>query len=224
MTRMSAISIALAVFLISTPILSAQDLSKYRGFYLGTRLADVEKRIGDPSAVAKVVEKKPALIQELTWRPSQPHQFSAPMDPVEETLFSFYDGELYKIAVTYDTTATKGLTPADMIGAISSKYGLASLPVAKKISANVTDYSDHAEIIASWEDAQHFVTLLQSPVLDGFQLVMFSKEMNSHADAAIAAAANQAREDAPQIEVARAKQETADLEAARQANLKAFRP
>jgi hypothetical protein len=48
--------------------------------------------------------------------------------------------------------------------------------------------------------------------------------MNSHADAAIAAAANQAREDAPQIEVARAKQETADLEAARQANLKAFRP
>jgi hypothetical protein len=53
---------------------------------------------------------------------------------------------------------------------------------------------------------------------------MFSKQLNGQAEAAIAAASKQEREDAPQTEIARVKKEADDLETMRQANLKAFRP
>jgi hypothetical protein len=48
--------------------------------------------------------------------------------------------------------------------------------------------------------------------------------LNDQAEADRAAAAKQAGEDAPQMEIARVKKEADDLEAARQNNLKSFRP
>jgi hypothetical protein len=48
--------------------------------------------------------------------------------------------------------------------------------------------------------------------------------LNGQAEAAIAVAAKQQRENAPHMEIARAKKEADDLEAIRLANLKAFRP
>ena len=223
MKMMRAFAIALAVFLL-TPAIFAQDLSKYRDFSLGMHLADVAKRVDKAPTDASVVQQKPALIQELTWWPMQSYEPSAPSQSVQYVLFSFYNGELYKIAVTYDTTSTKGLTAADMIDAISAAYGVANRPVAKAPPVDLPLYSNKAETIASWEGAQYRVTLLCSPASDDFQLVMSSKQINSQAEAAIAAAATQAVNDAPQIEIARAKQEADDLETTRQANLKAFQP
>ena len=219
-----ALAVTLGACLLLIPAMFAQDLSKYRDFSLGMHLADVARRVDETPAAATVVQQGPTLIQQLAWWPTESHQLSAPTESVQYVTFSFYSGELYKIAVTYDTTSTKDLTTADMIDAISTKYGVASLPVAKAAPTDVAEYSNSAETIASWEDAQYSLTLFHSPASNGFQFVMFSKEMNGQAEAEIAAAATQAVKDAPQIEIARAKQEAEDIETTRQANLKAFRP
>jgi len=218
-----ALAILLAGFLL-TPVMFAQDLSKYRDFSLGMHLADVAKRINETSATAKVVQASPALIQELAWWPMQSYEPSAPSQSVQYIQFSFYNGELYKIAVTYDTTSTKDLTTSDMIDAISAKYGVASRPVVKTTPTDIPEYSNTAEMIASWDGDQYSLILFRSPASNEFQLLMFSKQVNGQAEAAIAAAAKQAVKDAPQIEIARAKQEAEDVETTRQANLKAFRP
>src|SRR2546422_7620867 len=43
-----------------------------------------------------------------------------------QVFFSFCNGELYRILVTYDRHATQGLTAEDMIQAVSTKYGTAT--------------------------------------------------------------------------------------------------
>jgi hypothetical protein len=45
-------------------------------------------------------------------------------------LFSFYDGELFRIAINYDRHETEGLTADDFIAAISATYGTAERPIA----------------------------------------------------------------------------------------------
>lgn len=217
-------AVCLAAILLSVSLVHGQDLSKYRSFSLGESLTTLSNLVNATPADASVIQQSPALIQDLTWWPTQPYQLSGPSQSVQNILFSFYNGQLYKIAVTYDTTSTQGLTDADMIDAISAQYGVANRSVATTAPTEIPEYSDKAMTIASWEDAQCSVTLFRFPVLNQFQLVMFSKEMNSHAETTIAAAAVQARDDAPQIAIARAKQEAKDLEATRQANLKTFRP
>jgi hypothetical protein len=42
---------------------------------------------------------------------------------VREILFSFYNGELYKISATYERSAIEGLTAEDLAQSISEKYG-----------------------------------------------------------------------------------------------------
>ena len=99
------------------------------------------------------------------------------------------------------------------------------VPVAEKNLTAMSAYSDTEEdTVASWENSQDSVTLSRSPLSNEFQLVIFSKQVNGQADAAIASAVRQEREDAPQREAARVKKEADDLEAVRQANVKAFRP
>jgi hypothetical protein len=224
MKMLRSTAVCLAAILLSVSLVHGQDLSKYRGFSLGESLTALSNQVNARPADASVIQQSPALIQELTWWPSQRYQPSGPSQSVENILFSFYNGQLYKIAVTYDTTSTQGLKAADMIDAISAEYGLANRPIAKTVPTEIPEYSDKPATIASWEDAQYSLTLFRSPVLNQFQLVMFSKQMNGQAETTIAAAAVQARDDAPQIASARAKQEAKDLETTRQANLKAFRP
>jgi len=219
-----AFTITLAAFLLSVPAVFAQNLSKYRDFSLGMHLGDVAKLVDQAPADASVIQQNPVLIQELAWWPPQSYQPSAPSQSVQYVRFSFYNGELYKIAVTYDTTSTKDLTASDMIDAISAKYGVATRPVADGTPADIKDYSNKPETIASWEGAEYSLILFRSPASNGFQFVMLSRQMNGQAEAAIAAAATQAVKDAPQKEIARAKQEAEDVETTRQANLKSFRP
>jgi len=54
---------------------------------------------------------------------AKPPGISYQSDTVEQILFSFYNGELYKISVTYDRSSTEGLTEEDMVKSISAKYG-----------------------------------------------------------------------------------------------------
>src|SRR5690349_7911112 len=115
--------LCLVVLLLFVPLLRAQDLSKYRHFTLGMSVTRVLERTGQKMADVKLIHGRPALIQEVTWWPPNIPGTSYQSDTVEQILFSFYNGELYKISVTYDQTSTEGLTDEDMVKSISAKYG-----------------------------------------------------------------------------------------------------
>src|SRR6266700_7859021 len=109
-TKMKMISrgaIALLMILISAPLIHGQDLSKYRTFSFGTSLASVSKQVDRQPIEAEVIHQQPALIQELTWYPPQPYGFSRPAEPVDKIVFSFRNGELYRMLVFYDSSAIK---------------------------------------------------------------------------------------------------------------------
>jgi hypothetical protein len=100
----------------------AGDLSKYRNFQLGTDLSTVAKQAGADPSQAKVIQRRPALIQELAWRP-QPLGSSSQTEPAKEVVFNFYNSELFQIVINYDRYETEGLTTNDFIDAISAAYG-----------------------------------------------------------------------------------------------------
>jgi hypothetical protein len=219
-----SLSICLAAALLSGPLVYAQDLSQYRTFSLGSTLNELSVQVNAKPADATVTHPAPALIQELIWWPVKSYETSAPSDTVQVIQFSFYNAGLYRIMVTYENSATQGLSPEDMVRALSAKYGVATLPAVQTNLPASASYSSSAQTVAVWEDSQYSVTLSHFTTSNIFQLVMFSKQLNGQADAAIALAVQQARADAPQREIARAKQEAEDQEALRQANLKSFRP
>jgi hypothetical protein len=223
MKMIHKLTIALTLILFSTSVISAQDLSKYRNFSLGMRLAELSKQLNATPDQVIVVHQTPALIQELTWWPLPAYRSTAPPEPVQQVLFSFYNGALDKMVVTYESSATEGMTAEDMTRAMSVKYGAATLPIPE---ANPTaiSYGSPAEPVASWQDSQYLLTLSRSPLSNTFQFVMVSRQLNTQAEEAIAEAVAQDREDAPEKEVARVKKEADDLEAQRQNNLKTFRP
>src|SRR2546427_11222097 len=102
--------LCLVVLLLLAPLLRAQDLSKYRHFALGMSLTRVLERTDQRIADVKLIHGRPGLIQELTWWPPNLPGPSFRSDTVEQMLFSFQNGVLYKISVTYDRTSTEGLT------------------------------------------------------------------------------------------------------------------
>jgi|SRR5579862_2265871 len=219
------IVICVAAILLSVPLAYTQDLSRYRNFSLGTSLIQVSRQVNEKPAEASVIHQRPALIQELTWWPMPSYQSSTPVDPVQQILFSFYNGALYKMVVTYDGSTTEGLTAEDMTRAISARYGIATIPIAAPpASLASTTYGDTQAPIAQWEDLQYSVIVSRTSSLHSFQLVICMKQLNDQAEAASVAAAKQEREDAPQMEIARVKKAADDLETARQNNLKSFRP
>ncbi len=219
------IVICVAAILLFVPLAYTQDLSKYRNFSLGTSLMAVSRQVNEKPADASVIHQSPALIQELTWWPLPSYQSSTPVDPVQQILFSFYNGALYKMVVTYDGSTTEGLTAEDMTRAISAKYGPATIPiVAAPTSLANTSYGTPQAPIAQWEDLQYSVVLSRTPFLNAFELVISTKQLNDQAEAASAAAVKQEQQNAPQVELARLKKIADDLETARQDNLKAFRP
>jgi hypothetical protein len=217
------IVICVAAILLSVPVAYGQDLSKYRTFSLGTSLIAISKQVNEDPAEASVIHQSPPL-RELTWWPTPSYQSSTPVDPVQQILFSFYNGALYKMVVTYDRSTTEGLTAEDMTRAISAKYGPATIPiVAAPASLASTTYGVTQAPIAQWEDLQYSVILSRTSFLHSFQLVICTKQLNDQAEAAGVAAAKQEREDAPQMEIARLKKEADNLETVRQNNLKSFR-
>jgi hypothetical protein len=216
--------LCLGAVLLASPILRAQDFSKYRGFSLGTSVATVLKQTEKRPIDVKVIHARPALLQELTWWPPAVPGASYRADSVEQMLFSFCDGELYKISVTYDTTSTQGLTADDMVKSISAKYGPAALLETAPDSASTARYSDSDKIVASWGDAQYSFKLVRSPYTNRFGLTVFSKLLNAEAEIVIADAVTLEKQEKPQREADLKKKEADDLEAERLKNQKAFRP
>jgi hypothetical protein len=209
-----------AALLLAAPMLYAQDFSKYRAFSIGTSLATVLKRTNQKLADVKVVHSRPALIQELTWWPPNIPGNSYQSDSVQQMLFSFYNGVLYKISAIYDRASTEGLTSEDMVKSISAKYGPATLI---DLPVNFTP-NERQLAVASWDDSQNSLSLVRSSFSAGFELTIYSKKLNSEVDLALSEGAKLDLQEGPQREADKQKKEVADLETARQKNIKGFHP
>ena len=216
--------VCLAVLLLASPMLRAQDLSKYRTFSVGTSLATVLKHTDKKLTDVNVTHGGLPLFQEVTWWPPNIPGNSFRADSVEQILFSFYNGELYKITVTYDQTSTEGLTSQDMVKSIAETYGPATSVAPEIDSTTIERYDVKQKPVASWEDSQYSFNLVRSSFTDRFGLVISSKRVSAEAELAIVEAVRLDKEDGPKKEAERLKKVTEDLEVARQKNQKRFRP
>src|SRR6266404_3256660 len=224
MKMMRSLGISLVVILLSAPFVRGQDLSKYRDFSLGMSLPELSSQVDLRPLQTKLIQRHPAVIQELTCWPGGSSDYSRQRDSVWQIFFSFHNGELFRILVTYDHAATHGLTAEDMVQAISTKYGTPTRP-AGEISLPTNElYRSTENVIARWEDSQYSINLVRSRFLNSFALAMFSKRLNAQVEAAIAKSIKLEGQEDPQKEIDRQKKKTDDLEAARQKNRKMFRP
>jgi hypothetical protein len=175
------------------------------------------------------------VIQELAWQAT--YMRSSPgADSIKDILFSFYNGELFRIVVTYDPERIVGMTAEDIVEAVSAKYGTATKPVAEIILSSTQFYnggekiiSDRTEkIIANWEDSQYSFNLFQPSYQYTFGMVMYSKRLDALARTAIVESVRLDKQEAPRREIERQKKKDeenrARQEKARQANKALFRP
>ena len=218
------LALSLAALLFVAPILRAQDFSKYRDFSLGTNLATVLKRTEKKLADITTTHGAPALFQEVTWWPPSLPGASSRSDSVEQVLFYFFNGELYKIAVTYDQSSTEGLTAEDLIKTISAKYGPPASMVPEPAVTLNSGYDMQQKTVASWQDSQYCLNLVRTASSDRFGLLIYSKRLNAEAELGLVEAAKLEKEQAPAKEAERQKKETDALELTRQQNQKSFRP
>jgi hypothetical protein len=216
----------------STLALEGQGLSRYRNFELGSDVASVSTLSGVASSEAKTIHQRPALLQDLEWRPSRwiPQSTTASTDPVEQVLFSFYDDQLFRVVVDYGHERTEGMSPADMSDAISSVYGT-PLPRASLVAGRPASRleADPGSPVARWGDAEHAVVLYQTSSYGaGFRLVVSDTRLENLARTAEAKAQRLDDQEAPQRELARQQKERDDGRAAaakaRAANKDVFRP
>jgi hypothetical protein len=204
----------------------AADLSKYRNFLLGADLPTVAKQIGVLPSAAKAIHRRPALIQELEWWP-QPLGPSTETESAQNLVFSFYNGELFQIAVNYDHYKTEGLTTNDFVEALSAIYGVAEKPTAPG-NTEQGEFGAQDEIVARWQDSQYSFDLIRSSYGPTFRLVGVLKTLQSRVEAAITESKRLDDQEAPQRDAARIadekETERAKLEKARLENKPNFRP
>jgi hypothetical protein len=205
---------------------AAGDLSRYRSFRFGTDLPTVARQVGASVSQAKVIHRRPALIQELEWRPRSLGP-SLQAEPANEVVFSFYNGELYRIVVSYDRYEIEGLTAQDIIDAVSVIYGPA-IQVAAPVKNAWDSYSGRDEPVARWQDSQYAFDLVRPAYGPSFKLIGVLKELDSSAQDAIVEAKRLDDREAPQRDAARVASEQeaarAQLEKSRLVNKPRFRP
>ncbi len=211
---------------VTLAVTSTQDLSAYRGFRFGMDLPTVAKLARMRASDAKLVHGRPARIEELEWQPPFSSISPSKDDSVRQILFCFYNGSLFRMVVTYDPDRIEGLTDADMIEGISSKYGTATTPANKvHFFSAVDSYSHEGEkVIARWQDPQYSFNLFRSPYQSTFGMVAFSRRLDPLARAAVLEAVRLDAVEAPQREIDSQKvkdEEQADI---RRANKPKFRP
>jgi hypothetical protein len=210
----------------------AQDRSSYRDFRLGSHLASIATVAKVAASGAKTIHQRPALIQELDWRPAYMMTGSAAAqnDPVQRIVFAFYNDQLFKLVVSYDRWKTNGLTDGDMIEAISTTYGTPLLQSSPH-NQNIVDSEIDLELgspIALWGDDDYAVGLYRSSFASEFRLVVSSPRLAALAGTAAAEAVRLDEREAPQREADRKNKEVEDARAsqekARLANKATFKP
>jgi hypothetical protein len=207
--------------------LRAEDFSTYRGFQLGQSLQSVAKQADMKPTDATIVHARPALIQQLDWWPHSRIQGDvAKVDPVENGLLCFYNGELFRIIVTYDSYRVQGMTAEDMIDVLSATYGKSSKPEVDIAYHSL--YGEVAPVLARWEDSQYAYNLIRTGDQSSFVMILYSKRLDALAQAAISEAVRLETAEAPQREIEkqkmRAEEDRVAREKARTINKPNFRP
>jgi hypothetical protein len=224
MKTIRGLALCLIVMIFMPLVLHAQDLFNYRGFSFGMSPAAVLKQTDMKLANVKTLHSQPALIQELTWWLPMLPENSYQADSVREILFTFCDGQLYRMSATYDRSAIEGLTAEDLVQSIAAKYGPPIKPPTETDVSKAGPQGPEEKVIALWGDAQYSFSLNRSYLANGFTLVMYSLQANAAADAAIAKAIKLEEQEGPLKEAERQKKEDDELAAARVKNLQSFRP
>ena len=206
---------------------TAEDLAKYRDFQFGMSLASVANQTHLDASAAKIIHQRPALIQTLQWDQSYSDQ-PAKDKSLRSIRFSFYNGELFRMVISYDTAATGGLTTDDMIEAISAIYGQATTPEKTIPVSTFSAYEDNQKVLGCWEDAQYSYNLFRFPFGNVFGLIAVSKKLDLMASESSREADRLDKLEAPQRELAlRIKQEEEHRTAEEKARLVSkpkFRP
>lgn len=221
-----AVTSSLLFLAVSAGSTFAQDLSRYREFRLGSDLPSVAKLAGTDLSQTTVVHSRPALIQKLEWLPRLLGSASQ-TEAVRQGVFTFYNGELFQVAIDYDRYQIAGMTAADLIEAISANYGVAAKSTG---SAGVAPllYGDPQEVLVEWQDAEYRFDLIRGSYGPTFRLVGVLKRLETPFRAATVEAVRLDEREAPQKEAERlAKANEAEkvtLEQDRLANKPRFRP
>ena len=217
-SNIRTIAFCLCLFiLLSTQAPSAQEAFRYRDFQLGSNVASIAKLTGSSSSGAKTIHTRPALMQDLEYRPRSYAGGAAPaVDPVDLMLFRFYDDQLFMVVVDYDRRRTAGMSPVDMIAAVSETYGPVSQLPSRRLGTPTVQYGFPDTPLAVWGNDEYSVTLLRVPYPESFRLVVASTRLENLAHTATAAAVQLDKAEAPQREIDRQKNEASDLAAAQE--------
>ncbi|MBZ5537494.1 MAG: hypothetical protein LAO31_16175 [Acidobacteriia bacterium] len=200
----------------SPPSMGAPDLSRYRNFQFGMTVPEIAKLAGVEASTVRVIHSRPAMIQELEWQPRDFARSSPQADSVNGVLFSFYNGELFRMVIDYDSYKTEGMTVDDMVDVISSAYGTATRPAAGITVSTSEVYNDSEIVIARWEDLQYSFNLFHSSYKPTFGVIAFSKKLDALARTAVAEAIRLDEREAPRREIDRQKKQAADDRAAQE--------
>lgn len=204
----------------------AQDLSTYRGVRFGSSVAAVAA-IPDTGGVSlKVVHRRPALIQELSWKPQSSPRSPAGTEAARDVTFRFYNDQLFSIAVTYDSRVIEGMTNQDLIDALSTIYGPPVLPSVNREPAS--GKPDAVSAIARWDTTEYKFMLTRDGYGSTARLVGVSKQLEAAARMAASEAVRLDTSEAPAREADRVAAEAARIREAdtstRIRNKAGFRP
>jgi hypothetical protein len=213
---------------LGTSVLYAADFSSYRGFQFGMSVPVAAEKAGLKTTDARLVHQRPALIQEIEWRPgSLTVADTVKTDPVQDGMLYFYNGELFRIVITYDRYKVEGMSAEDMTEAISASYGIATKPAAVEIPYH-SNYGEVAPVLARWENAEYSYNLIRTGDQSSFAMALYSKRLDALAQASIVQAVRLEAQEAPQREIEKQEKQKAEerlvLEKARSVNKPNFLP
>ena len=222
-TGVSAACIVLAVCTVS-----AAELTRYREFELGASVATVTA-VTQNAARVTTVHSRPALLQQLEWRPRYMAGPPQPdRDSIGEVVFSFVDDQLFQMSVAYAQDRTSGLTNEDMVGSLTAVYGAPSSPSPRTRATSSAVALDAPVVIAEWRHADTTVVLQRKEYSESFFLVITSLPLDIIARKAQATAVAMDQREAPAREAAllkkRADEEKVAAERTRSSNKKVFQP
>src|SRR5687767_16004051 len=101
--RIHSFALPICLTVLCAQPMFAQEPVRYRDFVMGSDIATVAKVAGVAAGSAKIIHTRPAVMQELEWRPRYYAGGAAPLpDPVDVMLFKFYDDQLHMVVADYD--------------------------------------------------------------------------------------------------------------------------
>jgi hypothetical protein len=230
MRYLKTLAVGALLLVLTADAVRAQERSRYREFELGASVSTIAALSGAAPSDIKTIHERPALLQELLWRPSYFIGSTTDLqtDPIRQILFSFYNDQLFRIVVEYDRQRTEGLTEGDIVEGIADVYGAPAKPAPKSDAALSQGERESGTAVAAWRDAEHEIVLYRASYAPAFKLFVTARRLDALARTAEAQSVRLAEREAPQRELVRKAKEADDARAsqekARSANKAAFRP